>query len=131
MKTGIDLTEVSRFEKIASNLENSKFIFTDNEINYIKTKEVKNVNSVKKFKPVEYTIAGLYAAKEAVLKAFGVGIGNGIGLNEVEISHDSIGACVVNLIGKAKQYYLENNFDEISVNISHDGDYATAICIIK
>lgn len=130
MKVGIDLVKVERFNKMAKDIDACTKVFTLNEIAYIKTK-ASNVNlSVKKFKPVEYTIAGLYAGKEAVLKAFGVGIAKEIALKDIEIDHDKKGACCVKLFNLANEFMKTHKFKEIELNISHDGDYATAICVI-
>ena len=129
MKVGIDLVMVERFRKIAENLEKSKKIFTDCEIKYINSKRG-NLDDSQKLPPFLKTTAGIYAAKEAVLKALGVGIGNGIGLNEVEIDHDLMGACVVKLTKNAEKEQKRHKISQILVNISHDGDYATAICVL-
>lgn len=129
MRTGIDLVLVERFKDIAKNLEKSKKIFTETEIKYINSKRGKCDNDLK-LPPYLKTIAGIYAAKEAVLKALGVGIGNGIGLNEVEIDHENEGACVVKLTKNAEKWQKKHKISQISVNISHDGDYATAICFL-
>ena len=129
MKVGIDLVMVERFKNIAENLEKSKKIFTDLEIKYINSKRG-SLDDSQKLPPYLKTMAGIYAAKEAVLKALGVGIGNGIGLNEVEIDHDLMGACVVKLTKNAENEQKRLKISQILVNISHDGDYATAVCVL-
>lgn len=130
MKVGIDLVLVKRFSKMAENIDSCTRVFTLNEIEYIKTK-IGNIDlSVKKYKPIEYTIAGIYASKEAVLKAFGVGIAKEINITDIEITHNCNGACCVNLLGKAKQFAKDHHFKSIELSVSHDGEYATAICAI-
>ena len=117
MKTGIDIVEIDRF-KI---LDTKKFLekyFTINEIEYISTKK-------NKFE----TIAGMYACKEAVLKAFKIGIGQGISLNEIEILHSN-DIPEVNNNSIIKKLMINENAKEIDVNISHSDKYAIAICII-
>lgn len=145
MRVGIDLASVARFKKLAQNQEHLNKIFTDNEVRYILEKRSSvmgennnnNANSTlqsdckkTKFSPREYTIAGLFCAKEAVLKAFKIGILNKISLKDVEILHDNCGSLVVKLHNLAQTYFKENNFKEIEVNISHDREYATAICVV-
>lgn len=118
MKTGIDLVEIDRF-KI---LDTKKFLekyFTINEIEYISTKK-------NKFQ----TIAGLYACKEAVLKAFKIGIGQGISLKEIEIIHNN-DIPEVNNTEIIKKLMINENAKEIDVNISHSDINAVAICIIN
>lgn len=131
MKVGIDLVRVDRFKKMAKNLSEANRIFTESEIAYVNSKKGKNVVSTKKYLPNEYTVAGLYACKEAVLKAFGVGICNLVPLNDVEIEHDEWGACVVVLHNLAKKWFDEHKYKSVCVNISHDGDYTTAISIVE
>lgn len=131
MKVGIDLVRVERFEKMADCPEKQTKIFNAEEVEYIKSKKGANVKGFKKFATVCYTTAGLYACKEAVLKALGVGINKGTSLTDVVVSHDKKGACVILLKGKAEGLFNAGGFNEICANISHDGDYATAICVIN
>lgn len=116
---GIDIVKIDRFDSI-NNLEsflNKYFVLT--EIDYIKQKKYST-----------QTIAGLYACKEAVLKAFGVGIGSGLSLNEVEITHDKLGAPQIVLTENIKVYLQKFDKKTISVSISHDGEYAISVCQI-
>ena len=64
-----------------------------------------NPISIKKNPPELNTMAGLYASKEAVLKAIGVGVNNGIGFKDVEVLHDDQGAPFIVLYGKAKAWF--------------------------
>jgi len=118
MKTGIDIVEIDRFKLVDTKKFLEKY-FTLNEINYIATKK-------NKFE----TIAGLYACKEAVLKAFKIGIGVGISLQQIEILHEN-NIPRVNLNKILKELMISENVKEIDVNISHCDKYATAICIIN
>lgn len=100
-KTGTDIIRISRIEK---SLERESFVtsvFTENEIAYSKKSE---------------TFAGIFAAKEAYLKALGTGIN--CRLNSIEILHEESG----------KPYI--NNIANSDVSISHDGDYAVATVIL-
>ena len=76
------------------------------------------------------TIAGLYAAKEAVLKAFGAGIGGGINLNQVEIFHNINGEPYLNKNSTIVDALKKLGYANASISISHDGEYAVAFCII-
>ncbi len=118
MKTGIDMVEVDRFK--LTNYE--KFLekyFTLNEIEYCLSKK-------NKFE----TIAGIYSAKEAVLKAFKIGIGAGISLKQIEISHfNNIPYVTNNEV--IKNLLLNENAKEIDINISHTQNLAISVCIIN
>ena len=118
MECGIDIVEIKGFEKL---LETESFLnkyFTAQEIEYINSKTNK-----------AQTVAGLYACKEAVLKAFGIGIGGGIDLKEINILHQN-GRPKVEITAKIDYHLAELACNQLSVSISHDGEYATAICVI-
>lgn len=113
MKTGIDITLINRFSNI-----NESFLrktFTDNEINYIN----KTSNNAQ-------TIAGLYSAKEAFLKAIKKGINN-YHLKDIEINHEEDGSPFIKLYGTLQN---DISYSQIDVSISHDGDYAISIVTI-
>ena len=118
MECGIDVVKISRFEK---NLENDLFLekyFSKQEIEYINSKNSKTE-----------TIAGLFACKEAFLKALGIGIGGGIDLKEIDIYHEN-GKPKIQVTPKIDYYLTNLSCSQVSVSISHDGDIATAICVI-
>ena len=111
---GIDIIEISRFDRHAGNLDSRfcKRVFTEYELDYLKTKKAASM-------------AGLFAAKEAVAKALGTGF-NGLSPDDVEIQHDSNGAPNVSLHGKAK---LLANGAKILISISHTKTLATAAAV--
>ena len=111
---GLDLCEISRMEKL---LENDHFLtryFTEGEIGYIRSKG----------KSAAQTIAGIYAAKEALSKALGTGIT--FDLKEISVSHDDAGMPVYSLSGKAAEIGQRDRF---FLSISHDGGIAAAVCV--
>jgi holo-[acyl-carrier protein] synthase len=101
MKTGIDIVKISRIEKAAESEAFVNRVFTESEREYCK-------NSA--------SLAGLFAAKEAYLKALGTGIDRR--MTEVEIAHDE----------KGKPYIKGVQNSDLS--ISHDGDFAVASVIL-
>lgn len=106
---GIDLIGISKVEKILER-HGEKFlekVFTDGEIKYIEEKH---------FMP--QTVVGIYAAKEAMLKELGTGIGE-YSLKDVEVFHDEKGRPY----GKAG----DKLFD---ISISHEGDYGVAVAAL-
>ena len=114
MQTGIDLVKIDSFTKL---MDNETFInnnFNESEINYLHDHYSTQ------------TLAGLYASKEALLKALKKGINN-YSLKDIEIIHDDNNAPSILLHNS-----LKNDFDikHISLSISHDGNYATAIVLI-
>ncbi len=108
---GIDLIKNDRFEKLKNNNKFMNNNFNKSELEYFENANMNNT-----------TIAGIYAAKEAFLKAIKKGINN-YSLKDIEIIHDS---------NKAPSFIFHNELDylnayNISLSISHDGDYAVAI----
>ncbi len=78
------------------------------------------------FKGRAESLAGNFAAKEAVGKALGTGI-SGFGLKDIEILRDERGKPYVMLHGGAAV------FSELKfyVSISHEKEYAVAYCIAE
>lgn len=128
---GIDIVKISR---IAEAMEKEKFcekILNKIEIDYANSKS--KVVTKYGFDSVAMTVAGLFAAKEAVLKAVGVGMTNGYGFKDITIDHDKMGAPVVKLSEKLQKYMdkdILRNGAGICVSIAHDGEYATAMATI-
>lgn len=116
---GCDLCAISRMEKILSDGRFLNRYFTEDERAYI----LDHVHSAQ-------TAAGIFAAKEAFLKAIGTGLG-GVALIDIEIGHTALGA---------PEYILNENMravlDKIKaqrafLSISHDGDYAMATAVLE
>lgn len=112
---GVDIIEIDR---IASAMEKSdQFIerlFTDQEKVYILNKGQKSE-----------TVAGLFAAKEAVSKVLGTGISK-FSWKDIEISHTAEGQPRVSLHRGAKTIALSKGMGEILVSIAHCKTYAIA-----
>ena len=79
--------------------------------------------------PKPERIAGLFAAKEAAVKALGTGFARGIGLGQIEIGHDDLGAPLLHFHGAAAQYFRERGAQRALLSISHERNYAVA-CVV-
>ena len=111
---GIDLVKVERISRIRAKFGNAflrKFL-TKNEITLIKN---------------DRSLAGFYAAKEAIAKALGTGIGVDFSFLDAQIYKDEKGAPHVTL---APKIVAKFGIQEISLSITHDGDYAIAAVMI-
>jgi holo-[acyl-carrier protein] synthase len=71
------------------------------------------------------SLAGRWAAKEAVMKALGVGVGE-VALTDIEIGREESGRPIVSLSGTAATRARAAGLTQWEVSISHDGDYAIA-----
>jgi holo-[acyl-carrier protein] synthase len=111
---GIDIINV---ERIRAALERfgarfSRRVLTDAEQRYVRGRPE--------------TMAGRWAAKEAVSKVLGLGV-RGIGWREIEIERLPTGQPAVRLHGRAASRAGQLGMDRIAVSISHESDYAVAI----
>jgi len=77
-----------------------------------------------KFPPLH--LAARFAAKEAISKAFGTGIGETIGWKDMEIVKAERGAPSVVLHGGAKAYAEELGITRVLCSLSHTEHYAAA-----
>ena len=116
---GTDIVEIWRIKNLMKNEHAVERILTAGE------KELYD----KKPKPHEF-LAGRFAAKEAVSKAFGVGISK-CPLNEVEILQNELGAPYVNLYGNAKALQDKMKAEKIFISISHEKEYAVAMAVLE
>jgi len=84
------------------------------------------------FKKGVQSIAGAFAAKEALLKALGIGFSRGLGrLLEIEILNDDGGKPFVVTSGIVNEITRQKQISCIQVSISHDTDYAIAFVICQ
>jgi len=117
MVIGTDIVKISRIKKLVER-ENGNalsFILTANE---------------RALKKSIHSIAGIFAAKEALLKAFGIGFSKGIGrLLEIEVNYDQYGKPFIITSGIVKEIQDKKKINTIEISISHDGDYSVAFVI--
>lgn len=127
IKTGIDILKIERVKQRCERSKNfANSFLTEGEVKYIKSKD-SNVSDNFKYQ----TIAGIFACKEAVLKALGFGIKELKMLKEIEITHDALGKPVLNVSGSVEGAFQSLKITESDVSISHDGDYVVAICVLN
>lgn len=113
--SGLDLVEVERFARISPAIK-ARFIqrvYTIREQEQARTDE---------------SLAGLFAAKEAVAKAIGCGIGE-VGWREIEITRDGCGAPVLTLYGQAAESARSLGISKWSISITHTAGLAAAQAI--
>ena len=72
------------------------------------------------------TMAGRWAAKEAVSKVLGLGV-RGIGWRDIEIERLPTGQPAVRLHGRAQARAEQLGMGRVAVTISHEADYAVAM----
>lgn len=119
MRTGVDIVEIKRIERIIRRKRDSfyKKIFTKTEIEYISDK---NHNPK--------TIGGIFASKEAVSKLIGTGIGS-LSWKDIEVLHDRNGRPFININEKIKGLLISIDLNSIEISISHEKEYAICFAI--
>lgn len=119
IRTGIDIVDISRIKKILKKSEKSFLnrIFTELEIGYIEDKGTR-----------ASTVAGIFAAKEAVSKVLGSGIGK-ISWKDIEINHKKSGKPYVDSNDKLREKLEYLKIGDIDISISHEREYAIALAI--
>lgn len=115
---GIDIIEIDRIKNSLNKRGDFlKKLFTDKEIELFESKGYK-----------AETIAGNFAAKEAVSKSLGLGI-RGYNFKDIEILRDDLGKPTVNTYNNLEKICIDYNISQIKVSISHGKDYAVANAI--
>ena len=109
---GIDLCGIARMQQHLEEGRSLRRMFTEGEESYIRSKGA----------TAAQTMAGMFAAKEAVLKALGIGMT--IPMTDVVIAHTELGQPVVTLTGKAAEMG-----GTVMVSITHEAGMAAAFAI--
>jgi holo-[acyl-carrier protein] synthase len=119
---GVDIVEVGRVKELLARYRDRfvRRVFTEAEARYAG----RSVREAER-------LAGRFAAKEAVLKAFGTGKSHGILWRDVETVRGAMGKPEVRLYGKAFNYMKKLGGNRIHVSITHDGGKAVAFVIIE
>jgi holo-[acyl-carrier protein] synthase len=111
---GIDIIRISRIAETLARFGDrfSKRVLTPAEEAYVRNRP--------------QTLAGRWAAKEAVSKVLGLGV-RGIGWRDIEVERLPTGAPAIRLHGRAARRAEQLEMGRIAVSISHEADYAVAI----
>lgn len=118
LSTGVDIIEISRIAGVFQRY-GQRFldrIYTPEEIAYCRGRAP--------------NLAGRFAAKEAVMKALGTGV-RGVGWKDIEVARHESGAPSILLYGRAKSRAQRLGVYDISVSMSHSGDYAVAFVVVQ
>jgi holo-[acyl-carrier protein] synthase len=118
---GIDVVEVSR---IQSSLDE----FGDRFLNRIFTESEREYCG--KQKRPELHFAARFAAKEAIAKAFGTGIGKEIGWLDMEIGRRATGEPMVQLSDVGAEYAKSRGVTQVMVSLTHAKHYAAANAVV-
>ena len=76
-------------------------------------------------------LAARFAAKEAGMKAFGLGWRDGLTWHDFEVVRDPLGRPDLVLSGRAAELAAARGIKAVHLSYSHDGDYAVATVILE
>ena len=116
VRTGVDIVAVARVARLAT--EDARVldeVFTPGELEYCRRRSSSHEHMAVRF-----------AAKEAVLKAFGTGIGRRMRWTDVEILKERSGRPLVRLHGEVAAWAEQRGLAGIDVSLSHSAGLAVA-----
>jgi len=116
LATGIDMIEIHRFTTIAPGIRDR---FIRRVFSPAEQAECANIDE---------RLAGKFAAKEAVAKALGSGVGQ-VGWQDIEITNDPSGQPQVSLKRTAAQIADSLHLTVWSISITHTHDIAAAVAV--
>lgn len=114
---GIDVVETERIRRSIER-HGARFlerVFTEREIAYCRASKFP-----------ERQFGARFAAKEAVSKAFGTGIGSCLAWKDIEVVRLDSGEPVVELHGGARRFAESHGLAEVKVSLTHTDAYAAA-----
>jgi len=120
--TGIDIIEVPR---IAASLEK----FGERFLNRI-LHPAETAYCLSHKKPAQF-IAARFAAKEAISKSFGTGIGAALGWLDMEICRKESGEPYVVLHGKGNELLEKRGAKRLHISLSHTENHAAATAVLE
>lgn len=119
---GVDIVENARIQHSLDRF-GERFlhrVFTAGEIEYCQSMKF----------PARH-FAARFAAKEAVSKAFGTGIGKTMGWRDIDVHREASGQPFVVLDGGAKAVAGERHVTAVWLSLSHTEHYAAATAVLE
>lgn len=118
MRVGFDLVQISRISDSIKQFGDlfKQRLFTKNELDYAHAGD----------SLCSERLAARFAAKEAVIKALQLA-NAGVGLRDIEVCKLHDGGCEVLLHGRVDTLANAMGVSQISLSLSHEGDYAGAM----
>jgi holo-[acyl-carrier protein] synthase len=119
IRVGIDIVDVPRLRRLLSEQPDiAGTVFTERELSYCRGRRREDEH-----------LAGRFAAKEAVLKAFGTGLGTRMRWTDVEIINELHGRPRVHLHGAVASWATTRGLRSVDVSLAHTEGVAVAQCV--
>lgn len=116
---GVDIIETKRIAESLGKEGFLKRVYTEEEIKMLQKRKMN-----------AQTAAGNFAAKEAVMKAFGMGMDK-LSWTDIEVLREESGAPNVNLYGAAKEAYEKLKCKGIHISLSNLKSMALAQVVLE
>lgn len=128
---GVDLVDARRILKTLTRF-GERFltrIFLDEELARVNTRLAQASSP----RQLAMTYAKLYAAKEAVLKALGTGLAEGISWHHIELNREASGRPTVILHRRAKEHSesLASGSVRVNLSLTDEWPYAQAFVVLS
>jgi holo-[acyl-carrier protein] synthase len=120
---GIDIMSTARISKVIERHGSSFLgrVYTDLEREYAERKLVGS----------DQVYTAFWAVKEAVMKALGTGMRQGVFFRDIEVMHERSGKPYVRLSGASKNLAERLGADSIVVSMSHLEDLVVAAAVFE
>jgi holo-[acyl-carrier protein] synthase len=119
---GIDLVECARIQHSLDRFGDRFLhrVFTEGEISYATSMKF----------PAKH-LAARFAAKEALSKAFGTGIGKAMGWRDIDVRKKASGEPFLVLEGGAKELAAQRGVNNALITLSHTDNHAVAMIVLE
>jgi holo-[acyl-carrier protein] synthase len=121
---GIDIIEIDRVARLVEGEPFPEKIYSEEEVRACRAEGLEGRRRTSRF-------AGLFAAKEAVMKALGTGWADGVAWADISITPDPRGKPEAALKGKTAQIAAGRGVKRIHLSIAHDQTHAVAHALLE
>ena len=119
---GVDIAETARVEKLSAKYGERfarRILTTDELLEFDRRKHSSSY------------LATRFAAKEAVAKALGTGIGKQLGFHSVQIDNDAQGKPLLRFMGTAVDLIAGLNINNAMISLSDEKHYVVAMVVLE
>ena len=119
---GVDIAETARFEKLSTKYGErfARRILTNDELAEFDRRKQSNLY-----------LATRFAAKEAVAKALGTGIGEQLGFHSIQIDNDKQGKPLLKFLGNANDLITRLEIKNALLSLSDEKHYVVAMVVLE
>jgi holo-[acyl-carrier protein] synthase len=118
---GTDIVEVSRIAQVLER-QGQRFV-----------ERILSPNEIVQYQEKSHNVAFFakrFAAKEAIAKALGTGIGHGVSFQDMVISNDDKGAPYADLFGGAAEVMKSRGGNRVLISLADEREYAMAYAVL-